>query len=212
MENRDDSNEYNSFLSLLAEADAAALDKTDFKKEIGPITKLVQDKVATVSKVLDKQTSDVRKEAAQRDVQLETEDKASSAFVAMLEPNEVVEYRRPGVQPLIIKKLKRGEYIEADFIDLHGKTLDQAYEAVMRFIGFAKQHEFRCILIIHGKGVNAKPKALIKSHVVHWLKQIPEVLAFHSAPEWKGGTGAVMIILKKGEKAYAETREEYSRR
>ena len=36
---------------------------------------------------------------------------------------------------------------------------------------------------------------------------MPEVLAFHSAPEWKGGTGALMVILKKGDKASLDNRE-----
>ena len=130
----------------------------------------------------------------------------------MVEPNDVLEYRRPGVQPYILRKLRQGEYSEADFIDLHGKTIEKAYDMVMHFLTFAKQKEFRCILIIHGKGMRQKQKALMKSYVAHWLRQIPEVLAFHSAPEWKGGTGAVMVILKKGEKASAENREQYARR
>ena len=36
---------------------------------------------------------------------------------------------------------------------------------------------------------------------------MPEVLAYHSAPEWKGGTGAVMVILKKGDKESDDNRE-----
>ena len=82
----------------------------------------------------------------------------------------------------------------------------------MNFISFAKEQEFRCVLIIHGKGERQKEKALIKSYVAHWLRQIPEVLAFHSAPQWKGGSGAVMIILKKGDKASAINREIHARR
>ncbi len=83
---------------------------------------------------------------------------------------------------------------------------------MMRFIAYAKEREYRCILIIHGKGQMQKQKALIKSFTAHWLKQIPEILAFHSAPEWKGGTGAVMAILKKGDKASALNRELHARR
>ena len=83
---------------------------------------------------------------------------------------------------------------------------------VMNFLSFSKDKEFRCILIIHGKGERQKEKALMKSYVAHWLRQIPDVLAFHSAPQWKGGTGALMSILKKGDKARAINREMHSKR
>ena len=52
----------------------------------------------------------------------------------------------------------------------------------------------------------------MKSHVAHWLKQIPDILAYHSAPDFKGGTGALCIILKKGDKASIVNREIYGRR
>ena len=160
---------------------------------------------------MDRKLAKIRQEAAMRKPE-DVTDSASSGFVAMVQPNDVLEFRRPGIQPYVMQKLRRGEYIEADHIDLHGKTIEQAYEAVMHFIDYAKRHEFRNVLIIHGKGERSNPKALMKSHVAHWLKQIPDVLAFHSAPDFKGGTGALYIILKKGDKASIINRENYQRR
>ncbi len=203
-----------SFLALLNEQDkqdAAEAGLEGHKIKLEEVKPLVQDKILKTSPVLDKTIADVRKEAAEKYPEAEIES-ASSAFVPMVDPNDVLEYKRPGVQYYVVKKLRMGEYREADFIDLHGKSLEDAYEIVMRFISFAKEQEFRCVLIIHGKGDRQKQKGLIKSYTAHWLRQIPEVLAFHSAPEWKGGTGALMIILKKGEKAKIETRERFSRR
>ena len=130
----------------------------------------------------------------------------------MVKPNDVLDYKKPGIQPFVIKKLRNGEYPEADYIDLHGKTIEQAYEQVMKFIDFAKKREYRTVLIIHGKGERSNPKALMKSHVAHWLKQLPDVLAFHSAPEWKGGCGAVYVILKKADKQSIINREIYKNR
>ena len=182
-----------SFLALLKEADnAQKKDKQAFSQEVADIVPLKQDTIEKKTELLDKATSKIRKEAASRLPEKEIEG-ASSAFVPMVGPNDVLEY-------------------EADFIDLHGKNIEQAYQTVMDFIAFAKEQEFRCILIIHGKGERQKEKALIKSYVAHWLRQIPEVLAFHSAPQWKGGTGALMIILKKGDKASAINREMHARR
>ena len=203
-----------NFLALLHEQDkevAAEAYLDGHKIRLEEVKPLEQDKILKTSPVLDKAISDVRKEAAEKYPEAEIES-ASSAFVPMVDPNDVLEFKRPGVQYYVVKKLRMGEYREADFIDLHGKSLEDAYEMVMRFITFAKEQEFRCVLIIHGKGERQKQKGLIKSYTAHWLRQIPEVLAFHSAPEWKGGTGALMIILKKGERAKAETREMFSRR
>lgn len=202
------------FLQLLKEQEQEAQDP-EFSSligdSIGEIKTLVQDKVEKSSTLIDKKLAKARQEAAVRKTE-DVTDSASSGFVHMVQPNDVLEFRRPGVQPYVVQKLRKGEYPEADFIDLHGKTIEQAYEQVMQFLAFAKKHEFRCILIIHGKGERSNPKALMKSHVAHWLKQIPDVLAFHSAPVWKGGTGALCIILKKGDKASIVNREIYQKR
>ena len=197
------------FARLLNEADQE--DQPDFAKAAGPVKRMHQDKIETSSVLLDPALAKARQHSAVTLPEKLTET-ASSSFVQMVSPQDILEYRRPGVQPYIVKKLRNGEYSEADFIDLHGLTVEQAYEKVMRFIAYAKEREYRCILIIHGKGQMQKQKALIKSFTAHWLKQIPEILAFHSAPEWKGGTGAVIAILKKGDKASALNRELHARR
>ena len=199
------------FLALLKEQEKEHQDPAFTELVGGDIAPLKQDKIEVTTKVLDKTTAKIRQDAATR-LPEDVTDSASSGFVHMVEPNEILEFRRPGVQPYVVQKLRKGEYPEADYIDLHGKTIEGAYNEVMKFIGFAKEHEFSCVLIIHGKGERSKPKALMKSHVAHWLKQLPDVLAFHSAPVWKGGTGAVCIILKKGDKASIINREMHQKR
>jgi DNA-nicking Smr family endonuclease len=177
----------------------------------GDIKPLVQDKVAVVSSLIDKKLAKVRQESATHNKE-EVKDTASSGFVKMVAPNDVLEFRRPGIQPYVMLKLRNGDYVEADYIDLHGKTIEEAYHAVMRFIDNGRKREYRCLLIIHGKGEKSKPQALMKSHVAHWLKQIDDVLAFHSAPNFKGGTGALYFILKKGDKESQANREKYQKR
>ena len=199
------------FLALLKEQEKEHQDPAFTELVGGDIAPLKQDKIEVTTKVLDKTTAKIRQDAATR-LPEDVTDSASSGFVHMVEPNEILEFRRPGVQPYVVQKLRKGEYPEADYIDLHGKTIEGAYNEVMKFIGFAKEHESRCVLIIHGKGERSKPNALMKSHVAHWLKQLPDVLAFHSAPVWKGGTGAVCIILKKGDKASIINREMHQKR
>lgn len=198
-----------SFEELLEQEVVQAVDNIDLVKEVGKIAKIEQDKVASTTPSMDKELSRIKKEAAVKDTKEESIDYFSSTFVPMVAPNEVLSYRSPGAQPFLIRKLKNGEYHEADYIDLHGKKLEAAYEITRRFILHSRQEGFRCVLIIHGKGERAqlKTKATLKSYLAHWLKQMPEVIAYHSAPEWKGGTGALMVILKKGDKASMDNRE-----
>ena len=186
----------------------------DFAKAVGKVDKLKQDTVVKTTALMDKELSHIKREAAERDNKQEYDDHVSSAFVPIVDPNEVLSWKTPGAQPYLLRKLKNGEYREADFIDLHGKTVEQAYELTRRFIAHAHDEGFRCVLIIHGKGDrdHARKQATIKSYVAHWLKQMPEVIAYHSAPEWKGGTGALMIIVKKSSKESLHNRELHARR
>jgi DNA-nicking Smr family endonuclease len=39
--------------------------------------------------------------------------------------------------------------------------------------------------------------SVLKTQVMNFLKQHPQVLAFHSCPPKDGGTGAVFALLKK---------------
>ena len=186
----------------------------DFAAAVGKVDKLKQDTIVKTTALMDKELSNIKREAAERDNKQEFDDHVSSAFVPIVDPNEVLSWKTPGAQPYLLRKLKNGEYREADFIDLHGKTVEQAYELTRRFIAHAHDEGFRCVLIIHGKGDrdHARKQATIKSYVAHWLKQMPEVIAYHSAPEWKGGTGALMIIVKKSSKESLHNRELHARR
>lgn len=205
----EDKKDKEDFSRLLYEKDPGRA--ISFEDEAGPVTKMTQDTIERESHQLDARTAKIRQDAASK-IQQQEVDGAGSGFVHMVEPNEVLEFRKPGVQPFIMRKLRAGEYSEADFIDLHGSTIEEAYDKVTRFVSRSHTRGFRCVLIIHGKGELRKRKAIIKSYVAHWLRQLPDVLAFHSAPEWKGGTGSVMVILRKNEKASAENREFFARR
>jgi len=109
--------------------------------------------------------------------------------------DEKVSFSTPGVQAKLLKKLRTGKMpIEAN-LDLHGLTIDQARQQVSRFILSSQSMGKKCVIIIHGKGsIKNSPK--LKSMVNHWLKQIPDVLAFSSSQEQHGGTGAVYVLIK----------------
>ncbi|RUM77150.1 MAG: hypothetical protein DSZ13_02225, partial [Candidatus Thioglobus sp.] len=54
------------------------------------------------------------------------------------------------------------------------------------------------IQIIHGKGYHSENgMSILKTQVVSFLSQHPQVLAFNSCPDKDGGTGAVFVLLKQ---------------
>ena len=60
----------------------------------------------------------------------------------------------------------------------------------------ARAEGIQVVKVVHGKG-HINGQALLKTAVNGWLRQMPEVLAFSSADARNGGTGAVMVLLKR---------------
>ena len=111
---------------------------------------------------------------------------------------EFIFFARPGLQLKTQKQLKQGKIIIEDHIDLHGLTINEAREALLEFINYAKKQQIRCIRLVHGKGYRSDAlKPVLKNKVNSWLRQHPDVLAFSSAQAKDGGSGALYIILKK---------------
>ena len=114
-----------------------------------------------------------------------------------VEVGEELLFSRSGVQPAMMKKLRRGQFAVEAELDLHRMTSDEARLATSTFLKMAHKSGKRCIRIIHGKGLGSPNKLpVLKTKVNHWLKQRDEVLAFCSAPPNDGGTGAVYILLR----------------
>jgi DNA-nicking Smr family endonuclease len=89
-------------------------------------------------------------------------------------------------------------------------TVDEARREIFAFLSDCHRYELRTVLILHGKGErNPERIALLKSHLAVWLPQIEFVLAAHSAQAVHGGTGAVYVLLKKGERSKQANRERH---
>lgn len=137
-------------------------------------------------------------------------DPLASVEVPQLKSNDLLEYRNDGVQHGVYKKLRMGRYEIEARLDLHRMTVDQARREVFQFLRECYHYELRTVIILHGKGDrNPEGIATIKSHLAVWLPQIEEVMAFHSAQKQHGGTGAVYVMLKKGENTKQKNREQF---
>jgi DNA-nicking Smr family endonuclease len=111
---------------------------------------------------------------------------------------EELVYLRTGVQYQILRKLRRGHYSIQAELDLHGLFVSKARAAVTRFLHDCQHHHLRCARIVHGKGHGSPDKQpILKIKLNHWLRQYDAVLAFCSAPQTDGGTGAVHVLLKR---------------
>ena len=148
-----------------------------------------------------------RREVAQRNEAFDA-NQLPTAFVEYVHPETCLSFRRGGIQNGVYRKLQQGGYVIEAVLDLHGFTVEQARTELFRFISDCLHHDVRSALISHGKGRGNKEKRpLLKSYLARWLPLFPEIMAFHSAQAFHGGTGAVYILLRKSEKQKQITRE-----
>lgn len=114
------------------------------------------------------------------------------------ETGEELLFLRVGVQHTVFQKLRRGQYsIEAE-LDLHGMIVSVARESISEFLYRCRAKGVRCARIIHGKGRGSRhQKPILKVKLNKWLQQRDEVLAFCSARQVDGGTGAIYVLLKR---------------
>lgn len=106
-------------------------------------------------------------------------------------------FLRNGLSQMTLRKLKRGNYPVQDSLDLHGYPGDAARQRLQEFLHEATQRKLRCVLVIHGKGINSRGgAAVLRGLTRNWLTQHPQVLAFCAASPQAGGNGAVVVLLK----------------
>ncbi len=184
-------------------------DFSDFKNAMGDVTPLKTEPRVDLKKNLqDTQSILQRREAATASIEAD-QNHLSDDYVEMVNPQEILAYKANGLQDGVFRKFRLGRYQIDARLDLHRKTVDQAREDVFRFIEDAMKYDLRTIIIVHGKGeIEAKP-ALLKSWVNKWLRELEDVLAFHSAQQFDGGSGAVYVMMKKSERKKQETREKH---
>ena len=110
-------------------------------------------------------------------------------------------FRRPGISLDVLTRLRKGQWAIQDQLDLHGLRRDEAREALVAFIRNADQRGLRCLRVIHGKGHGSPGREpVLKAKVKAWLVKHQDVLAFTHARPADGGHGALIVLLKAGEK------------
>jgi DNA-nicking Smr family endonuclease len=114
----------------------------------------------------------------------------------LLDTDDELSYRRSGIGTDVTQKLRKGHWSLQGQIDLHGLRSDEAREALGQFIRDAHKRGWRCVRVVHGKGLGSPGKTpVLKSKVQRWLVQKNEVLAFVQAKGSEGGAGALVVLL-----------------
>jgi DNA-nicking Smr family endonuclease len=116
---------------------------------------------------------------------------------ALLEIGEELGYLRDGYSPKLLRQLKRGQFSVQDDIDLHQMNAAAAQSSIIDFLAEAHHYGYRCVRIVHGKGLRSKAAGpVLKNLTDRMLRRRDDVIAFASARPAFGGTGAVIVLLK----------------
>ena len=165
-----------------------------FARSVGPVHKLRDRQLAEID----------RPRPAPHPRQRELDERAAMresmsdevTLESLLLTDDGLSFRRPGIGPDVVARLRRGHWALQGQLDLHGLNRDQAREALAGYVREAQRRGMRCIRVVHGKGHGSPGRqSVLKAKVQRWLAQRTEVIAFAQATGPQGGAGALMVLL-----------------
>jgi DNA-nicking Smr family endonuclease len=189
-------------------------DKDAFLSEMADVKPLQRQERVRLARGDDRDAAaEVRRESAVADTRVDGNPLVDDG-VAPLDPWYVLEFKRPGIQNGVYRRLKQGRYVAEARLDLHRMNVRRARREIFEFIGECHAHGLRSVMVVHGKGERQPDKeaiGVLKGYVDRWLRELEPVQAFHSAQPQHGGTGAVYVLLSKSEEKKRENRERFLR-
>lgn len=124
-----------------------------------------------------------------------------SAEFDIADSDEFIEGGLEGLDRRIFRKLRNGDFSVRAHLDLHGFRKDEAKQEVELFLTKARADGQRCVLIVHGRGLNSKDQIpVLKTALKSWLERgriARSILAFSTARPHDGGAGAVYVLLRR---------------
>jgi DNA-nicking Smr family endonuclease len=133
---------------------------------------------------------------AERNAVLQESLGLGSPLAPVEESGDALLFRRPEVGMPIFRRLRAGQFRVEGEIDLHGLTAAMVEPALREFLAEARRHRARVVRVIHGKGRRSGNRGpVLKLVASNYLCRIGQVLAFASAREVDGGSGAILVLL-----------------
>ena len=118
-------------------------------------------------------------------------------IATLLLTDDGLSFRREGVGPDVVTRLRRGHWSIQGELDLHGLRRDEARAQLAAFLREAGRRGWRCLRVVHGKGLGSPGRQpVLKGKVQRWLGQHGEVLAFAQGSAPQGGAGALVVLLR----------------
>ncbi|CAM2915067.1 putative Smr domain protein [Legionella steigerwaltii] len=111
--------------------------------------------------------------------------------------SSILSYVTPNVSGKRFNELKTAQIPWEAKLDLSNLKPEDARRALLEFIQKQMKKNKSSLLIVHGTKSSRNAPPLLKNLINHWLPQIEEVIAFHSAKPSDGGINAVYVLLKK---------------
>ena len=109
---------------------------------------------------------------------------------------EAQSYRQPAVNRKTMRRLARGGFAVQDETDLHGLTATGARQVLDDFLDRALARGYTCVRVIHGTGLRSGSRGpVLRRKTGEWLRRRKAVLAYASARQADGGTGALYVLL-----------------
>ena len=87
--------------------------------------------------------------------------------IAPLDAWYVLEFKRPGVQNGVFRKLRQGKYDSEARLDMHRMSASTARRELFGFIEESHLLGLRTVMVIHGKGQTSAEKALFPAQGLH---------------------------------------------
>lgn len=126
---------------------------------------------------------------------------ATGEGMDLADTDEYIEGLANGADRGLLTPLRRGDFSTQAHLDLHGLLADAAKLELEKFIIESRRRGYRCVLVIHGRGLHSKDQEpVLKSKIGAWLSRGrlgKIVLAFTTARPADGGAGAVYVLLRK---------------
>lgn len=182
---------------LLAEAAAQRRlerEKQAFALAVGPITLLPETNQASLHRERPEPLPRMREADERAALKAALSDEVD--VESLLLTDDGLSFRRPGIGPDVVTRLRKGHWAIQRQIDLHGLRRDEAREALAQFLRQTRQQGHRCLRVVHGKGLGSPGREpVLKGKVQRWLAQCDEVIAFAQASGPQGGAGALIVLL-----------------
>lgn len=193
-------------------SDKPISDGDAFREAMGDVQPIAKKARVKLTPQTESRHNHLARRAAATEIQERERNDLSGEYIEPVDPNAILSFQRPGVQHGVFKNLRLGKYSVDARLDLHRHSVEQARSAVYTFVRDCLAHDIRCALITHGKGEGRAQPALLKSCIAHWLPQLDQVLAFHSAQKHHGASGATYVLLRKSERKRLDNLERHQKR